>query len=100
MDVLKVILRESVKIMKEIHFLGWSGIMATMIGIISFMPILYNIILTKNTENFTVTNLFLALLSNMLWIVYGVYNKLYTPTVSGVLYMMIYGFIMIYKLLF
>lgn len=89
-----------VKIMKEINFLGWSGILATAIGIISFIPILYQIAITKNTNNFTKTSLLMALVSNILWIVYGVSGKLFTPTLSGVLYFMIYSFILIYKLFY
>ena len=98
--IINLFLKESIKILKQINFLGWSGLLATIIGIISFMPILYHIILTDETGNFTITNLILALISNTLWIIYGITNGLYTPTISGVLYLMIYGFIMIYKLMF
>ena len=98
--IINKFIKESFKILKEINFLGWSGMLATIIGIMSFMPILYEIILTKKTTNFTITNIILALISNMLWITYGITNKLYTPTISGVLYLIIYGFIMIYKIIF
>jgi len=89
-----------IKAIEEISFLGWSGFLATLIGIVSFLPIIYKIIKTKNTVNFTITNLILALLSNVLWIVYGVGDSLFMPTLSGVLYFIIYSIILFYKLFF
>ena len=76
------------------------GYAATFIGIISFFPILYKITQTKNTDNFTYNNLLLALLSNILWMVYGAKKSAMAPLVSGILYLMVYGFIMIYKMMF
>lgn len=76
------------------------GYLATAIGIISFLPILFKIYKSKNTDNFTYANLALALVSNLLWIVYGKYINAYATLASGVLYMIVYGFILYYKVLY
>jgi|AntAceMinimDraft_6_1070360.scaffolds.fasta_scaffold26866_3 uncharacterized protein with PQ loop repeat len=88
------------KILKEINFLGWSGLLATLIGIISFLPIIYKIIVTKKTDNFTISSLTLALISNVLWIIYGAGDRLFTPFLSGLLYFIIYAIILFYKVFF
>ena len=76
------------------------GYAATFLGIISFIPILYKIFVTKNTSNFTYKNLALALVSNVLWFYYGVKSDALAPLVSGVLYFFVYSFILYYKLMF
>lgn len=48
-----------------------AGFLATIIGIISFLPVLYVVYKTK-TINFPYRILILALLSNLLWIYYSV----------------------------
>lgn len=79
------------------HGLGYA---ATFLGIISFIPILYTILITKNTSNFTYKNLALALLSNILWFYYGYNTSAYAPLISGVLFFFVYSFILYYKLFF
>ena len=79
------------------HGLGYA---ATLLGIISFIPILYNIFVTRNTSNFTYKNLALALVSNLLWFYYGLNSSSYAPLVSGVLYFLVYSFILYYKVFF
>lgn len=76
------------------------GYAATAIGIISFLPILYKITQTNNTDNFTYKNLFLALISNILWVIYGYRKNAIAPLVSGFLYFAVYGFIMFYKIFY
>lgn len=93
------ILNKTVSTIKEIQFLGWSGLLATIIGIFSFLPILYRIMMTGDTDNFTYTNLSLALVSNLLWIVFGINKNVMTSTISGILYLLIYGFIFVYKIM-
>lgn len=93
------ILDKTVSTIKEIQFLGWTGLLATIIGIISFMPIIYRIIMTHDTSNFTYTNLSLALVSNLLWIVFGINKNVTTSTISGALYLIIYGIIFAYKIM-
>ena len=76
------------------------GYAATFLGIISFIPILYNIFVTKNTSNFTYNNLALALVSNFLWFYYGYHSSSYAPLISGILYFILYSFILYYKVFF
>jgi len=99
-NIVKKVVNILMKILKEINFLGWSGLLATLIGIISFLPIIYKIIVTKKTDNFTISSLTLALISNVLWIIYGTSNKLFTPFLSGILYFIIYAIILLYKVFF
>lgn len=96
--IMKHFINLFIKIVKEINFLGWSGLLATFIGIISFLPIIYKIIITKKTDNFTISSLLLALTSNILWVVYGSGEKLFIPFLSGLLYFVIYSIILFYKL--
>ena len=49
-----------------------AGFLATIIGIISFLPVIYIVYKTKKTINFPYRTLILALLSNILWIYYSV----------------------------
>jgi uncharacterized protein with PQ loop repeat len=99
LKVITLILNKFIAIIKEIQYLGWAGILATFIGIMSFLPILYRITQTKDTSNFTYTNLGLALISNLLWIIFGINKDVMTSLISGILYMFIYGFILVYKLI-
>ena len=76
------------------------GTMAIVLGIVSFIPILYKIWCTKDTRNFTKLNLILALISNILWVYYGYMRKTGATIWSGVLYFCIYAYIMIFKILY
>lgn len=76
------------------------GYAATLLGIVSFIPILYNIFVTRNTSNFTYKNLALALVSNLLWFYYGVDSSSYAPLISGVMYFLVYSIILYYKVFF
>lgn len=78
-----------------------AGFMATLIGIISFLPVLYVVYKTKKTNNFPIHTLILALISNTLWIYYSLAKK---PNIDmqiafmGVLYFFIYFFILYTKI--
>lgn len=78
-----------------------TGLLATLVGIISFLPVLYFIYQTKNTANFPYQTLFLAILSNLLWIFYA-YNKSTHVDIQiafmGCLYLCIYLYILYTKL--
>ncbi len=74
-----------------------AGFLATIIGIISFLPVLYVVYKTKKTINFPYRTLILALLSNLLWIYYSVakYPKIdFQIAFMGILYFFIYLFIL------
>ncbi len=73
------------------------GNLAILLGIISFLPIMVKISRSKKTNNFTWLNLSLALISNIMWIIYGICSSSIANIVSGVLYFIIYSFIVIYK---
>lgn len=76
------------------------GKLAIITGIISFFPIMYQIWKTKNTSNFTHKNLLLALFSNIMWIIYGIKGNTSANLWSGLLYLGIYSYIMIFKILY
>lgn len=91
-DIAKI---SEIKIDKHLY-----GKLAIVTGIISFIPIMYQIWKTKNTSNFTHKNLLLALFSNIMWIVYGVTANTSANLWSGILYLAIYSYIMIFKILY
>jgi len=76
------------------------GTVAIILGIVSFLPILYKIWKTKDTRNFTVVNLTLALISNSLWIYYGNMKNASANIWSGILYFSMYAYIMIFKIFY
>lgn len=85
---------------KFITFQNITGLLATIIGIISFLPVVYLVYKTKNTSNFPYKTLILAIMSNVLWIYYALATK--TPTddqvaFMGTLYLFIYLFILYTK---
>ena len=73
------------------------GIIATIIGIISFIPVVLGVYRTKKTNNFPYQMLFLALISNLLWIVYGLIISADSTIIMGALYFGIYAFILFVK---
>ena len=80
--------------MKNIEYLG---ILATIIGIISYLPVIENIYRTRKTNNFPYKTLFLAFLSNLIWLIYGIYQMTYANILSGILYFIIYLYILYVK---
>ena len=82
---------------KPAHF---AGLAATIVGIISFLPVIYVVYKTKTTKNFPIKTLLLALISNLLWIYYGAAkNKVMDKQLilMGTLYFFIYSFILYTK---
>ena len=84
----------------EYELLGHIGILATIIGVISFIPILHNVIITKKTNNFTYANLSLAIISNLLWIIFALNKNIFTTLFMGSIYLIIYLFILFFKVYF
>lgn len=79
------------------------GFLATIIGIISFLPVIYVVYKTKKTLNFPYRTLILALLSNLLWIYYSVvkYPEIdFQIAFMGTLYFFIYLFILQTKIFY
>lgn len=83
------------------NYIGAAGFLATIVGIISFLPVLYVVYRTKKTNNFPYKALILALVSNSLWIFYA-FKKgpKVDPQVAfmGILYFLIYSFILYIKM--
>jgi len=83
------------------NYITAAGFLATIVGIISFLPVLYIVFKTKKTNNFPYKALILALISNFLWIFYA-FKK--GPVVDnqvafmGILYFLIYSFILYIKM--
>ena len=76
------------------------GMLATIIGILSFIPVISVIYKSKKTNNFPYYSIFLAIISNILWFIYGIYKQTYANILSGTLYFLIYSFILYIKLLY
>ena len=82
---------------KSSHFLEILGVLATIIGALSFIPVLYTVWDTKKAHDFPFIGLVFALLSNLLWIYYGHFKSAKAPIFMGMLYVCIYGFILSVK---
>jgi len=84
---------------RSIHL---AGFLATIIGVISFLPIIYIVYKTKKTHNFPYNALVMALLGNLLWIFYAFYkdDKNIDSQVlfMGAIYFLLYGYIFYIKL--
>jgi uncharacterized protein with PQ loop repeat len=76
------------------------GKIAIFTGIISFIPIMYKMWITKNHSNFTWGNLSLALISNLAWIYYGFIANTTANLWSGILFFSIYAYIMMFKIFY
>jgi uncharacterized protein with PQ loop repeat len=73
------------------------GLAATLIGILSFLPVLLYVHKTREANDFPYITLYIALLSNLLWIVYGIIKGAYASIVQGILYFFIYAYILFVK---
>jgi uncharacterized protein with PQ loop repeat len=78
-------------------YIFYLGLAATIIGIISFIPVVEHVNSTKKTDNFPYATLYIALLSNLLWVLYGVLKGASATIVMGALYFAIYAFILYVK---
>ena len=74
------------------------GILATIIGLISFAPVMNHIHKTKKAEDFPLIGLFFALASNLIWIYYGHSKGAKATMLMGLCYVLIYGFILSIKI--
>ena len=69
------------------------GYIATVISVISFLPVVYNVYKTGKTNNFPLKALILAIIANSIWLVYGIYKNAKANIVSGCLYFLMYSYI-------
>lgn len=73
------------------------GYIATIISVISFLPIVYTVYKTGKTNNFPLKALILALMANSIWLIYGFYKNAKANIVSGGLYFLMYSYILYKK---
>ena len=73
------------------------GHTAIVIGIISFVPVIYTIYKTKKTNNFPYKSLLFLIISQILWMIYGYLTSAYATLISGLLFTFIYFFILYTK---
>ena len=80
------------------HFLIESiGVLASIIGLLSFRAMLYKIYTTKNTIDFPYESLILTLIGWILMFIYGLIKKSIGVIVLGFVYFNIFLFIFIIK---
>ena len=82
----------------EIKVLKSTGVIATLVGIISIIPIGVKVWKTKKTDAFPKFALILALISNSLWVAFGLYTGVKASLLSGALYLAFYLFIFLIKM--
>jgi uncharacterized protein with PQ loop repeat len=74
------------------------GYLATIIGVFSFLPVIINVYNTKKTNNFPYKTLILALISNLLFMISGIFKKDFILIFMGIVYLIIYSFITFIKI--
>ena len=82
----------------EKRILKGTGVIATLIGIISIIPIGIKAWQTKKTTAFPIFALTLAIISNVLWVAFGLYAGVKASLLSGALYLAFYLFILAIKM--
>jgi uncharacterized protein with PQ loop repeat len=75
------------------------GLLATLIGITSYMPIIKHVYYTTDTNDFPYITLYIAILSNILWIIYGYIKGAKASLLQGILYLLIYTYILYVKII-
>ena len=73
------------------------GDLAVILGVVSFMPVVYTVYKTKKTNNFPYKSLFFLIISQMLWVFYGYLVSAKATFVGGSLFSLIYLFILYTK---
>lgn len=73
------------------------GDLAVILGVVSFMPVVYTVYKTKKTNNFPYKSLFFLVISQMLWVFYGYLVSAKATFVGGTLFSLIYLFILYTK---
>lgn len=76
------------------------GYIGTILSVLSFLPVVIYIYKTKKTNNFPYTTLILAILGNFLILLNGYFSKNNIVIFMGIIFVIIYLFIMFIKLMF
>jgi uncharacterized protein with PQ loop repeat len=74
------------------------GILASIIGLLRFIPLVIEIYKTKKTNNFPYLMLSLAITSTILWLIYGFINYSIALLISAGIALTVYLFILFMKL--
>ncbi len=83
---------------QNIDFIKSLGLLATFLGLLRFIPIVYEIYKTKQTNNFTPSMLFLALSSTVSWLIFGYYENTLPVIISSLIAFCVYIYIVYVKL--
>lgn len=73
------------------------GYLATTFSIIGFIPIIYNIYKTGKTNNFPIKALIIAIISNLLWLIYGINKNAKANILSSIIFVLIHSYIIFKK---
>ena len=73
------------------------GLLASIIGLLRFIPIVIEIYKTKKTNNFPYLMLFFAITSTILWLIYAFINNSIALIISAGLALTVYLYIMFMK---
>lgn len=74
------------------------GLLASFLGLLRFIPMVYQIYKTKRTNNFTPTMLFLALSSTIFWLIFGFYENTLPIIISSLIAFAVYIYIVYMKI--
>jgi uncharacterized protein with PQ loop repeat len=77
------------------HIIGY---VATLLSVVSFIPVIFSIAKTKKTNDFPYKTLYLALISNILYIISGYLTSNNVLIVMGIVFIAIHSFILYIKL--
>tara|TARA_Y100000816_G_scaffold198443_1_gene145337 strand:+ start:2692 stop:2988 length:297 start_codon:yes stop_codon:yes gene_type:complete len=76
------------------------GLLASFIGLLRFIPLIYHIYNTKKTNNFTPTVLLLALMSSLFWLIFGFYENSTPVLISSIIALFVYSYILSVKIIY
>ena len=74
------------------------GYMATIIGLVSYLPVVYNVAKTQKTNNFPFETLYFSIVSLILWIIYGIRKSALADIFRGTIFLLIFGYILFVKI--
>ena len=83
--------------MYRMNKIEWTGYLAVFLGVISFFPVIQNIYKTKKTNNFPYKSILLALTAHACWFIYGLYTDTSATEYSGIIFILMYLFILYIK---
>lgn len=73
------------------------GLIASIIGLVSYIPVVYDVSVTQKTNNFPFKTLYLSIISLILWIIYGIQKMAFANIFNGVLFLVMFLYILYVK---